>query len=93
MDELNDPTEPEGWMAPIGEELVLTGHRDRVSSAAWESAASVWTGSFDKTLKCWDVARGRRGRAARAIVRRAEGDRQRRGQARGGEGRVVRRGG
>ena len=58
VDELNDPTEPEGWMAPIGEELVLTGHRDRVSSAAWESAASVWTGSFDKTLKCWDVAEG-----------------------------------
>ena len=44
-------------MAPIGRSLSRLTPRPG-PSAAWESAASVWTGSFDKTLKCWDVAEG-----------------------------------
>ena len=40
---------------PLGDEVVLTGHKDAVSAVAWETAETVWTGSFDHTLKCWDA--------------------------------------
>ena len=42
-------------MEALGDEVVLTGHKDSVSSVAWESAETVWSGSFDHTLKCWDA--------------------------------------
>ena len=33
----------------------VEGHTDSVQTVAWESSESVWTGSFDHTLKCWDA--------------------------------------
>lgn len=47
-----DVTDP---AAALGEETRLEGHKDSVSAVAWESADTVWTGSFDHTLKCWNA--------------------------------------
>ena len=42
----------------LGEELVLTGHTDQVRAVAWESPNVVWTGSYDHTVRAWDVETG-----------------------------------
>jgi len=36
--------------------LTLSGHADVVSAVAWLGAERVVTGSFDKTIKIWNVA-------------------------------------
>ena len=42
----------------LGEELVLRGHTDRVQAVAWETSQAVWTGSYDCTVRSWDVETG-----------------------------------
>jgi WD40 repeat protein len=40
----------------FGNPTVLEGHTDRVSAVAWLDKDRLVTGSFDKTLKIWNVA-------------------------------------
>lgn len=40
----------------MGTPIELSGHTDRVSAIAWLDDERVVTGSFDKTLKIWNIA-------------------------------------
>lgn len=52
---IDEPPPPPEHLAPLGKELVFTGHTDSVSAVAWESSNVVWSGGFDHVLKSWDV--------------------------------------
>jgi WD40 repeat protein len=45
--------------AALGAETVLSDHRGAVNCVGWASPDDAWTGGDDKTLKRWDVERGR----------------------------------
>ena len=34
---------------------MLTGHTDQVRAVAWGKPNVVWTGSYDHTVRAWDV--------------------------------------
>lgn len=42
----------------LGEELVLSGHTDQVRAVSWASSEVLWTGSFDHTIRSWNIETG-----------------------------------
>jgi len=43
--------------ATLTADVTLTGHTDRVESVCWSSASRVISGSWDRSLRTWDVER------------------------------------
>ena len=50
--------EPPERFKPLEDELKMEGHTDNVAAVAWESPTTVWSGSYDHTLKSWDSTTG-----------------------------------
>jgi len=42
----------------LGEELVLEGHADQVRAVSWATPEVLWTGSYDHTIRAWNVESG-----------------------------------
>jgi len=49
----DEPPEPPTHFKPLEDELKMEGHTDNVAAVAWESPTTVWSGSYDHTLKSW----------------------------------------
>ena len=54
----DEPPEPPTHFKPLEDELKMEGHTDNVAAVAWESPTTVWSGSYDHTLKSWDSTTG-----------------------------------
>ena len=54
----DEPPELLTHFKPLEDELKMEGHTDNVAAVAWESPTTVWSGSYDHTLKSWDSTTG-----------------------------------
>ena len=54
----DDDMNVDGPRIGLGEELVLNGHTDQVRGVSWASSEVLWTGSYDHTIRAWNVETG-----------------------------------